>query len=146
MIDVCDYFNLHATTTHGAIAYLDRLQPNDKFTRFEWQMLAICCILISSKYNECEEHVPDFETLGDITQQRIVNEVVLSYELYALRRMGWKLNVSRSCSVVVVGSGSVVVVGSCSVVVVGSGSGSVVVVCGGDMNLVIVIYIVIHEG
>ena len=47
MIDVCEYFNLHPTTTHAAAAYLDRLQPNEKFSRFEWQMLAICCILIS---------------------------------------------------------------------------------------------------
>jgi len=57
MVDVCEYFTLHATTTHAAIAYLDRLQPNEKFSRFEWQMLAICCILIagmdpsSSVYN-----------------------------------------------------------------------------------------------
>jgi hypothetical protein len=49
MIDVCHYFNLHPTTTHAAIAYLDRLQPNEKFSRFEWQMLAIACILISCK-------------------------------------------------------------------------------------------------
>ena len=47
MMDVCDYFSLHPTTTHAAIAYLDRLQPSDKFSRYEWQMLAICCILIS---------------------------------------------------------------------------------------------------
>jgi hypothetical protein len=92
MIDVCDYFNLHSTTTHAAIAYLDRLQPNERFSRFEWQMLAICCIMISAKYNECEEHVPDLATLEDITQQVIPNETVLSYELWALKRMGWKLN------------------------------------------------------
>ena len=92
-MDVCDYFGLHATTMHGAIAYLDRLQPNEKFSRFEWQMLAICCILISSKYNECEEHVPDFATLEDITKQSISNETVLSYEFWALKRMQWKLNV-----------------------------------------------------
>jgi len=93
MLDVCDYFNLDITTSHGAIAYLDRLQPNESFTRFQWQMLAICCILISSKYNECEEHVPDFQTLGDITQQAIKNELVLAHELWALKKMGWKLNV-----------------------------------------------------
>ena len=58
MIDVTAFFDLHPTTTHAAISYLDRLQVSDKFTRFQWQMLAICCILISSKYNECEEHVP----------------------------------------------------------------------------------------
>ena len=92
MMDVCDYFALHPTTTHAAIAYLDRLQPSDKFSRYEWQMLAICCILISSKYNESEEDVPDLQTLEDITQQPIPNETVLNYELWALKKMGWKLN------------------------------------------------------
>jgi hypothetical protein len=92
MIDVCEYFNMHPTTTHGAMAYLDRLQPNEKFSRFEWQMLAICCILISAKYNESEEDVPDIATLQDITQQTITNDAVLSYELWALKRMGWKLS------------------------------------------------------
>jgi len=92
MVDVCEYFKLHATTAHAAIAYLDRLQPNEKFSRFEWQMLAISCILIASKYNECEDHVPSLATLEDITQQDISNETLLNYELWALKRMGWKLN------------------------------------------------------
>lgn len=92
MIDVCEYFNLHPTTTHGAIAYLDRLQPNEKYSRFEWQMLAICCVLVSAKYNESEEDVPDLATLEDITQQKIPNDSLLSYELWALKKMGWRLN------------------------------------------------------
>jgi hypothetical protein len=102
MMDVCDFFRLHSTTTHAAIAYLDRLQPNETFTRFQWQMLAICCILISAKYNECEEHVPDFATLEDITQQTINNEIVLSHELWALKKMGWKLNVRTPMAFVTV--------------------------------------------
>lgn len=92
MIDVCEYFGLHITTTHAAISYLDRLQPNEKFSRFEWQMVAICCIIIASKYNECEEHVPPLQKLGEITQQTIGNDVLLEYELFALKRMAWKLN------------------------------------------------------
>ena len=93
MVDVCEYFALHPTTTHASIAYLDRLQPNEKFSRFEWQMLAISCILIAAKYNECEDPtVPDLATLEEITQQRITNETLRNFELQALRKMGWKLN------------------------------------------------------
>ena len=55
-------------------------------------MMAICCLIISSKYNECEEHVPDLVRLREITQQSLTNETVLNYELWALKRMGWKLN------------------------------------------------------
>lgn len=97
MVDVADYFNLHMTTTHAAIAYLDRLQPNEKYSRFEWQMMAICCLIISSKYNECEEHVPALHKLEEITQQAMTNECVLNYELWALKRMGWKLNGKIAC-------------------------------------------------
>ena len=72
------------TTTHSAIAYLDRLQPNERFSRFEWQMLAICCLLISAKYNECEEHVPSLKSLEEITQQKIVVEVVVKVLVVAI--------------------------------------------------------------
>lgn len=92
IVDVCEYFNLHPTTIHATVCYLDRLQPNESFNRQQWQMLAIACILISSKYNECEDSVPDLTTLEEITQQSISNETVLNYELWALKRMGWKLN------------------------------------------------------
>jgi Cyclin, N-terminal domain len=75
MLDVCRYFNMDPITTHGAMAYLDRLQPNEMYSRFEWQMLAICCILISAKFNESELDVPDLTTLEEITLQ------VCSYSL-----------------------------------------------------------------
>ena len=48
-MDVGEYFKLQSTTTHAAIAYLDRLQLT-QFSRYEWQMLAISCILISGIY------------------------------------------------------------------------------------------------
>ena len=46
MVDVCEYFNLHPTTSHGAVAYLDRLQPNEKFSRYEWQMVILVDIYV----------------------------------------------------------------------------------------------------
>jgi Cyclin, N-terminal domain len=52
MMDVCEYFSLHPTTIHAAIAYLDRLQPSDKHSRYEWKMFVVCCILISGENNE----------------------------------------------------------------------------------------------
>lgn len=92
MVDVSEYFQMHITTTHAAIAYLDRIQPNDKFSRFEWQMLAITCILVAAKYNESEEHLPQLKRIEEITQQEITNECLLNYELWVLKRLSWKLN------------------------------------------------------
>ena len=87
-----DYFQLHRTTAHAAAAYLDRLQPNERFTQKEWQLLAVCCIIIAAKFNESEEHVPDLYTLEEITKQRLPNETILNYELWILKKMGWRLN------------------------------------------------------
>lgn len=92
MMDVCEYFSLHPTTIHGAIAYLDRLQPSDKHSRYEWKMFVVCCILISSKYNESEVDVPDLETLEYLIQLPIPKETLLNYELWTLQKLGWKLN------------------------------------------------------
>ena len=92
MLDVCGFFKLHVTTAHAAVSYLDRLQPTDKYSRQEWQMIAIACILVASKYNECEEDVPPLGTLEEIIQHGIPNDTILNYELWALKRMSWLLN------------------------------------------------------
>lgn len=55
-------------------------------------LIDLIIIFIIAKYNECEEHVPDRETLQEITQQPISNETILYYELWALKVMGWRLN------------------------------------------------------
>lgn len=91
-MDVCEYFSLHPTTIHGAIAYLDRLQPSDKHSRYEWKMFVVCCILISAKYNESEVDVPDLETLEYLIQLPIPKDTLLNYELWTLQKLGWKLN------------------------------------------------------
>lgn len=96
MMDVCEYFGLHVTTTHAAIAYLDRLQPNDNDSRLEWQMIAISCIMVSSKYLESKDIVPDLATLEKITQQEITKENLLKYELKTLSRLDWILDVKTA--------------------------------------------------
>jgi hypothetical protein len=49
MLDICGYFKLHLTTAHAAVCYLDRLQPSEKFSRYEWQMIAVTCIIIAGE-------------------------------------------------------------------------------------------------
>ena len=92
VINLTARFNLHPTTAHAAISYLDRLQLSNKYTRFQWQILAVCCILLSAKYNECEEQVPGLKKLEEIMQVRLPNHVILEYELLILQRLAFKLN------------------------------------------------------
>ena len=49
-------------------------------------------LFLTAKYNEAEEDVPDLHTLENIVKQPISNEVLLKYEMWALQKMGWKLN------------------------------------------------------
>ena len=59
MSDVGEQFNLHQTTIHTAILYLDKIfreQDGAKPPpRQKWQMLATACITCASKYEEAEE-------------------------------------------------------------------------------------------
>eukprot|EP00602_Paraphysomonas_sp_CaronLab_P013578 CAMPEP_0185040332 /NCGR_PEP_ID=MMETSP1103-20130426/38263_1 /TAXON_ID=36769 /ORGANISM="Paraphysomonas bandaiensis, Strain Caron Lab Isolate" /LENGTH=333 /DNA_ID=CAMNT_0027579589 /DNA_START=87 /DNA_END=1088 /DNA_ORIENTATION=+ len=92
MFDLGEYFDLHPTTIHAAISYMDRIQPNEKFSTFQWQTVAICCITIASKYNEMEEDLPDLKSFSAIIEHDIPYNVALEYELWILKQMGWKLN------------------------------------------------------
>lgn len=92
ILDVAEHFELHPTTSHAAVCYLDRIQPNEKFCLFQWQMVAVSCITIAAKYNEMEEDVPDLHSLGGLIGQDIPFNVALDYELWVLKLMGWKLN------------------------------------------------------
>ena len=92
IMDVCRYFKLDISTTHKAIVFLDRLQPDETFTKDEWQMIAITCILVAAKFNEKEEHLPPLENFEEITNQKIPNAQLLDFELWVLRKLGWHLN------------------------------------------------------
>ena len=72
--------------------YMDRIQPNEKFCRYQWQLVAICCLIVSAKYNECEEHVPSLRSFVNIINHPIPKEVELQYELWLLKQIGWRLN------------------------------------------------------
>jgi len=92
MVDVCRYFKLDACTMHTAISYLDRIQPDERNDRKAWQMFAITCVMLAAKYSECEEHVPELQSLEEITQQEISTQFILEYELEVLKLLSWELN------------------------------------------------------
>lgn len=92
IVDVCRYLRLDMSTTHAAISYLDRLQPDESFSRLEWQMLAITCVVIAAKYGEREDDVPTLANLEEITQQPIKTSQILNYELWALKRLSWEMD------------------------------------------------------
>ena len=109
MLEVSEHLRLHPTTAHAAVSYLDRLQPDDNTTRFEWQMIATTClfiagtmnhiclkfqtyiITIAAKYNETETDVPCINQLESINRITITNEMLLECEWQILNRLDWTL-------------------------------------------------------
>ena len=55
-------------------------------------------VFSAAKYNESEEHLPELAVFEEITKEEISNESVLNHEIWALQRLGWKLNGTIICS------------------------------------------------
>ena len=63
-----------------------------EYMYYDETIVIIIIINIIAKYNECESQVPKLAALEEITHQDISNTTFLSYELWTLKRMGWKLH------------------------------------------------------
>ncbi len=92
MIDVGNYFDFHPISINLAIVILDKVKPNETYSRQVWQMISIACLMISSKYNESESDVCDLHTLEEIIQSTISKETLFEYEIYTLKKIKWYLD------------------------------------------------------
>ena len=98
MSDVGEQFNLHPSTIHTSVLYLDKIfreqdgrQPPP---RGKWQLLATSCISVASKYEEAEEHCPPIPDLLEVTKLSQAGHNPLSFrdgELEVLEHLHWTL-------------------------------------------------------
>jgi len=95
MSDVGEQCNLHNTTVHCSILFLDKIFRSNHIPREKWQLLATACISVAAKYEEAEEHCPPIPDLLALTKLRDVGHTSLSFrnegELEVLRYLGWRL-------------------------------------------------------
>ena len=98
MSDVGEQFNLHPTTIHTAILFLDKIFREDNNTpvppRAQWQLLATACLSVASKYEEAEEHCPPIPDLLEVTKLYAAGHTPLSFrdgETDVLMRLNWTL-------------------------------------------------------
>ena len=72
MSDIGEQFNLHTTTIHTSVLFLDRIFREDGGRapppRSQWQLIATACISVASKYEEAEEHCPPIPELLEVTK------------------------------------------------------------------------------
>lgn len=94
MSDVGEQCNLHTSTVHVSILYLDKIFRSREIPRSKWQLLATACISVASKYEEAEEYCPPIPDLLKLTKLNVAGHTSLSFregELEVLRYLGWRL-------------------------------------------------------
>ena len=92
MATVGEKLHMRFTTIHVAINYLDRIFTQKKPSEDKWQILAICCLQIATKYEEAEENVPALENLKKYTGAKFLTVAnVQKFEIEALDSLEWSL-------------------------------------------------------
>lgn len=94
MSDVGEQCNLHTTTVHVSILFLDKLFRTREIPRSHWQLMATACLSVAAKYEEAEEHCPPIPDLLKLTKLNAVGHTSLTFregEVEVLRHLGWKL-------------------------------------------------------
>mmetsp|Transcript_21499 Transcript_21499/g.44819 ORF Transcript_21499/g.44819 Transcript_21499/m.44819 type:complete len:315 (-) Transcript_21499:30-974(-) len=98
MSDIGEQFNLHTTTIHTSVLFLDRIFREDGGRapppRSQWQLIATACISVASKYEEAEEHCPPIPELLEVTKLYQSGHTPLSFrdgECEVLGYLNWTL-------------------------------------------------------
>lgn len=91
MCEAGDEFNLHISTMHVAVMYLDRILHSVVVARNRLQLVAIACILIAAKYEEIEEDVPTLTDMNKHAQGVFSPRDIQQMEFEVLKKMNWCL-------------------------------------------------------
>mmetsp|Transcript_15064 Transcript_15064/g.28939 ORF Transcript_15064/g.28939 Transcript_15064/m.28939 type:complete len:329 (-) Transcript_15064:168-1154(-) len=94
MSDVGEQCQLHTTTVHVSVLFLDKIFRTREIPRSHWKLLATACLSIAAKYEEAEEHCPAIPDLLKLTKLASVGHTSLTFregEVEVLRFLGWRL-------------------------------------------------------
>lgn len=92
-LQVGEEFGVQRSTAHVAVLLNDRLMVVEKIAipRNQLQLLALCCLLISTKYEEAEERVPNVSELVCFGQKRYTVQQLVELEATVLDKLKWKI-------------------------------------------------------
>lgn len=93
MCELGEVFRIQKTTMHVAIGYLDRILQDVSVSRARLQLVALCCLLIATKYEEAEENVPSVRVLAEYTNNTYQPSMIHQMEIMVLTRLSWSLTV-----------------------------------------------------
>ena len=95
MCEAGDEFQLHISTMHVAVMYLDRMLQSLQIPRHKLQLVAVACILIAAKFEEMEEVVPTISDMNRYAQRAFIPEEIQNTEVVVLNRLDWSLTTFR---------------------------------------------------
>lgn len=92
-IQVGEEFGVQRSTAHVAVLLNDRLMIAEKIVipSNQLQLLALCCLLISTKYEEAEERVPNVNELVQFGHLRYTVQQLVELEATVLATLKWRL-------------------------------------------------------
>ncbi|TYZ61669.1 hypothetical protein PybrP1_010668 [[Pythium] brassicae (nom. inval.)] len=92
MCEVGEEMQVRKETVHTAIAYLERVLTMGKLpAKDRFQLLALSCILIASKYLGPEEEVPPISEFWEFGNRCYSYEEIHEMELLTLAKLQWSL-------------------------------------------------------
>lgn len=101
--DCGEQCNLHNSTIHVSVLYLDKIFRSREIPRGSWQLLATACLSLAAKYEEAEEMCPQIPDLLHLTKLNNAGHTSLTFregELEVLRYLGWRLRAFPAIHVV----------------------------------------------
>eukprot|EP00992_Anisonema_acinus_P011332 TRINITY_DN7327_c0_g1_i2.p1 TRINITY_DN7327_c0_g1~~TRINITY_DN7327_c0_g1_i2.p1 ORF type:complete len:267 (-),score=42.75 TRINITY_DN7327_c0_g1_i2:174-974(-) len=102
VIEVCEVLGLSNTTAFHATNLMDRVfespDLNQRARKQQFQLIAMCCILIAAKFNEIEEKLPSMHDLNELAAGTYTVDLFRRLELSMLTFLKWEVTcVTPAC-------------------------------------------------
>ena len=82
---------LRSTRLRSQVNLLDRILQGTVVARNRFQLVAMVCIIVASKYEEVEERVPSPTEMTDYAQNVFSVDHLISMEVHILNKLKWEL-------------------------------------------------------
>lgn len=92
-------FRLSDNTFHIAIKYMDHILSLKEYHQSKYQLIALTCLILASKYDELDVNIPFPEDFARIAKLPFHNYVIAQCEMLVLDILNWKLKVSTTYSI-----------------------------------------------
>lgn len=88
---ICERCDIASETLHLAITCLDHFMDKYSIEDAQLHLIALCCLLIAAKFEECDVKIPRIQTLNYFVQNAFLTNEFRQMELLLLEFFCWNL-------------------------------------------------------